>query len=202
MTIRAQRDGVVVRVGPALLLRLDVMHLDLVGPIARGTHTARLSKQALYIGVSEGHAEVWHARWNPMERLLGFEKGAGRRCGLAASVLPSTEFEHSTSSEPRCGLGTDRFALATHCADTLLWLLIEDLLPLIDLAEYKHDLLGSAQLLATRIDPDEPLTHLSTEQHHVVIRGDDDLVGLLRVLKYVPISAPLRWGLVTVVADV
>ena len=49
-------------------------------------------------------------------------------------------------------------------------------LPLFDLGEAEQDLLTLAELAAVRVDPNEPLTRLLADQHHVVVRSDDDLI--------------------------
>ena len=53
---------------------------------------------------------------------------------------------------------------------------IEKRLPLLNLLEDQQDLVHFGQLASMRIDPDESLFRLGTNHHHVVIRGDDDLI--------------------------
>lgn len=57
--------------------------------------------------------------------------------------------------------------------------LAEQLLPFLDSVEHEWDELSALELSPTRVNPDDGFCLLGTQEDHVVVRGDDDLIRLL-----------------------
>jgi hypothetical protein len=75
-------------------------------------------------------------------------------------------------------------------------------LPLLDPGEHNSDELRLSELPPSWVDPDDRLGRRSAQQHHVVIRRDDDLVRPLGVAQHVGVRRASARRLIAVVADV
>lgn len=131
---------------------------------------------------------------------VGVEEGPkGARCAGSTSSL---ELPHPTAGEADCVGGSDRLAFGPQRVHAVARVLGEQLLPGLDLAEPKEDLFPGAQLLASGVEPHETLLGFRADHHHVVVRGDDDLVRLSGEGYDVFVGALPCGGSVVFVADV
>ena len=102
-----------------------------------------------------------------------------KRRGAARSP-PSLQFPHSSPGQPYSFCRCDRVTLGPKGMYALARVLIQKPFPTFDLREHEKDLLSRAQLPTPWIEPHEPRGGFDTDQHHVVVRRDDDLIGLSR----------------------
>jgi integrase-like protein len=149
-----------------------------------------------HFGQSPSQAR-WHLNW-----LLDPFEPVARLLLLGPCPLPRCEAPHplpnalcGTVERERLDLGAQD--VDTHCIRRLL----DQGLPSRDTAEGEDHHLFPTELASPRVEPDHGLLFFSTEEDHVVIRGDDYLARPARVLQDGAVLRSPRRGLVVGVAD-
>jgi hypothetical protein len=131
-------------------------------------------------------ASQWSEQRSGGRRIRGQQWPGRYAC--ACSPAPA-ELTHSPFGQTCCLCGFDQLTLGPQRPNTCFRRDLEQPFPPLDLREHEEDLLNSAVLPAPWINPHEALPGFRTDQHHVVVRGDDHLICALSELQYLAVRS-------------
>ena len=122
---------------------------------------------------------------------------------LRLCSLPCLQPSHSLYDEMSGALQCECLGLRTQNMNAnRIRCLCQARLPVFDAVEHQWDQLGSGELPAARVDPDDGLVLLGAQEDHVVVGRHDHLVRPARVIEYDVVARATRRRLVALVADV